>query len=547
MRGKRATVDAKKRSALSAKKVKLEAQRDYCTRQLKDLRRPLKLAEQRVEKESKVAKAHEKDLAKLEASGEASSTKLDEIEASNEELEAKLVEAVAAVKEAAKQRDAVRKENKERQRQLLTLENSDHAERTKLNELLTKAKVEQVILPKVGDVDEIEEDTSSQSADSSGAAAGDRRRRRRSSAAAAEEDSSAAEGADRGRKRRRRDATGESGESSSAMETSGAEGSEGSAVSGMSRASSKNAKKNQKEMGDIDYSIIESRGFKSLSMKAYQEKIISLKAEIDAMQPNTHAEKHLKQVSERLTSTVDAFNAAKTKHHDCAEKFEVVREKRLSLFGECYKVVAAKINGIYKDLTKSALHPDGGTAHLTLQDDAEPFLGGITYTAMPPSKRFRDMDQLSGGEKTIAALALIFALHAYRPSPFYIMDEIDAALDKVNVAKVSNYIQAMSHSDFQCIVISLKDQFYSKADSLIGVHRDAGSKRSKTLTLRLTDFDDDESAATKEVESRGGSASASASASGRKKKSKKKAGRRKPISDATSGMTQDDEDDDEDL
>jgi hypothetical protein len=55
---------------------------------------------------------------------------------------------------------------------------------------------------------------------------------------------------------------------------------------------------------------------------------------------------------------------------------------------------------------------------------------------MPPSKRFTDMDKLSGGEKTVAALALLFAIHCYYPSPFYVMDEIDAALDNENVQRV---------------------------------------------------------------------------------------------------------------
>lgn len=59
----------------------------------------------------------------------------------------------------------------------------------------------------------------------------------------------------------------------------------------------------------------------------------------------------------------------------------------------------------------------------------EPYLHGIKYHAMPPMKRFRDMDQLSGGEKTMAALALLFAIHSYHPSPFFVLDEVDAALD----------------------------------------------------------------------------------------------------------------------
>ena len=112
----------------------------------------------------------------------------------------------------------------------------------------------------------------------------------------------------------------------------------------------------------------------------------------------------------------------------------------------------------------------------------------MKFNAMPPMKRFRDMEQLSGGEKTIAALSLLFAIHSFRPAPFFIMDEVDAALDNVNVLKVCNYIRQRS-SDFQCIVISLKDMFYERSESLVGICRDVSSSSSRTLTLDLTKFD----------------------------------------------------------
>lgn len=62
------------------------------------------------------------------------------------------------------------------------------------------------------------------------------------------------------------------------------------------------------------------------------------------------------------------------------------------------------------------MHAMGGKADLSLENSEEPFLGGIKYFAVPPTKRYRDMDQLSGGEKTVAALALLFAIHRCRPS-----------------------------------------------------------------------------------------------------------------------------------
>merc|ERR1740133_381282 len=110
----------------------------------------------------------------------------------------------------------------------------------------------------------------------------------------------------------------------------------------------------------------------------------------------------------------------------------------------------------------------GGKAYLSLENTEEPYLHGTQYTAMPPAKRFRDMDQMSGGKKTVAALALLFAIHSYHPAPFFVLDEVDAALDNVNVTKVSNYIRQRAHKDgLQCLVISLKDTFYTKADGLV--------------------------------------------------------------------------------
>ena len=92
----------------------------------------------------------------------------------------------------------------------------------------------------------------------------------------------------------------------------------------------------------------------------------------------------------------------------------------------------------------------------------------------------------------MAALSLIFAIHSFRPAPVLVMDEVDAALDNVNIRKVCNYVRQRAQTDFQCIVISLKDLFYERSQSLVGICRDVGSNSSKTLTLDLTKFADDD-------------------------------------------------------
>jgi structural maintenance of chromosome 1 len=101
-------------------------------------------------------------------------------------------------------------------------------------------------------------------------------------------------------------------------------------------------------------------------------------------------------------------------------------------------------------------------------------------------KRFRDMEQLSGGEKTIAALALLFAIHSYHPSPFFVLDEVDAALDNANVAKVAKYIRDNARPGFQFVVISLKNSLFVQSEALVGIYRDQEENSSRCLTLDVS-------------------------------------------------------------
>ena len=123
-----------------------------------------------------------------------------------------------------------------------------------------------------------------------------------------------------------------------------------------------------------------------------------------------------------------------------------------------------------------------------MEDGEEPYLDGIKYHAMPPLKRFRDMEHLSGGEKTMAALALLFAVHSYQPSPFFVLDEVDAALDNANVAKIANYIRGHAGPGMQFIVISLKTGLFQGSEALVGIYRDQGANSSKALTLDVSSF-----------------------------------------------------------
>ncbi|KAI8379663.1 RecF/RecN/SMC [Radiomyces spectabilis] len=234
---------------------------------------------------------------------------------------------------------------------------------------------------------------------------------------------------------------------------------------------------------EIDFSRLgrEQRADNSARLeKEFQDEIKRRGEEIDQMAPNLKAIDRLEGVEQRLREAEEAFNEAR--------KTTKLAKERYRRFYDAFSHISEKIDQVYKDLTKSITFPLGGTAYLSLEDSEEPYLEGIKYHAMPPMKRFRDMEQLSGGERSVAALALLFAIHSYQPSPFFVLDEVDAALDNTNVAKVANYIREHANANFQFIVISLKNTLYEKAQSLVGIYRDQEFHSSKTLTLKLDQY-----------------------------------------------------------
>jgi chromosome segregation ATPase len=94
----------------------------------------------------------------------------------------------------------------------------------------------------------------------------------------------------------------------------------------------------------------------------------------------------------------------------------------------------------------------GGDAELELLDQLNPFEEGIRFSVRPPKKSWKNISNLSGGEKTLSSLSLVFALHHFKPTPLYVMDEIDAALDFRNVSIVANYIKERTKVGLLCVM-----------------------------------------------------------------------------------------------
>ncbi|XP_064510117.1 structural maintenance of chromosomes protein 1B [Pseudopipra pipra] len=205
--------------------------------------------------------------------------------------------------------------------------------------------------------------------------------------------------------------------------------------------------------------------------------------------PNLRAVEKLQIARGKFQESIDAFESSRKEARTCRQEFEEVKKRRYELFSRCFEHASIAIDRIYKKLCRNS----SAQAFLSLENPEEPYLEGIGFNCVAPGKRFMPMDCLSGGEKTVAALALVFAIHSFRPAPFFILDEIDAALDNSNIDKVSSFIREQAHEQFQMIVISLKEEFFCKADALLGVcpeHDDI--MFSKVLTLDLTEFPEQE-------------------------------------------------------
>lgn len=212
---------------------------------------------------------------------------------------------------------------------------------------------------------------------------------------------------------------------------------------------------------------------------------------LNDLQPNAKANERFSEAQNKFEAIDYETEELKSEEKRVIAQFLKIKKKRKALFERAFEYVSEHIDPIYRELTKnpgSTNELAGGSASLTLEDEDEPFNAGIRYHATPPFKRFKDMEYLSGGEKTVAALALLFTINSFQPSPFFVLDEVDAALDSTNVDRIAAYISKHGNRDLQFIVISLKNTMFEKSDALVGVYRQQQENSSKIVTLNLKNY-----------------------------------------------------------
>ncbi len=214
--------------------------------------------------------------------------------------------------------------------------------------------------------------------------------------------------------------------------------------------------------------------------KNYQSKLRSLKSELKKLgDVNLSAIEEYETVKERYQFLAEQEDDLQTAI-DSLEKMirQIDREMRKS-----FKTKLVEVNNYFKDTFTKLF--GGGTGDIAIEADGDILSGEIIISAQPPGKKLQSLDLLSGGEKALTAIALLFAILKTKPSPFCILDEIEAALDDVNIFRFAEFLQEFI-ADSQFIIITHRKGTMEIAQSIYGVTMQEKGI-SKVLSVKLQD------------------------------------------------------------
>ncbi|KAH9041388.1 RecF/RecN/SMC N terminal domain-containing protein [Lactarius pseudohatsudake] len=202
-----------------------------------------------------------------------------------------------------------------------------------------------------------------------------------------------------------------------------------------------------------------------------------LDEQLKRSKPNTAVLKEYQKREEEFLRRAKDLDETTALRDAEKQKYDSLRKQRLDEFMAGFNTISLKLKEMYQMITL------GGNAELELVDSMDPFSEGIIFSVMPPKKSWRNISNLSGGEKTLSSLALVFALHVFKPTPLYFMDEIDAALDFRNVSIVANYIKDRT-KNAQFIIISLRNDMFELSHRLIGIYKTSNQTKSVSIDNR---------------------------------------------------------------
>ena len=216
---------------------------------------------------------------------------------------------------------------------------------------------------------------------------------------------------------------------------------------------------------------------------AVQEEIDELKRKVAKLgSVNLEALDELAEQEKRETDLRTQHDDLTSAHAKLSEIIAQINADSRKLFSETLAAVRVQFQDLFRKLF------GGGMADVVLENESDPLESGIDITARPPGKDLRSISLLSGGERTLTAIALLLAIFRSKPSPFCLLDEVDAALDEANTARLAGVLREfLDRSQF--IIVTHKKRTMATADVIYGVTMQE-SGVSKPVSMRFEDWED---------------------------------------------------------
>lgn len=241
----------------------------------------------------------------------------------------------------------------------------------------------------------------------------------------------------------------------------------------------RNVKQNFQDQYSRDLMEFEERMYKiSIPAADLREKLSQTKKDFAALgSVNLMAPEEFGEVKERYERQRTNYDDTQKSLENLIRVSEEIRSKSAEMFLETYNQIKKNFHNMFRRLF------NGGRAELKLADPTNILTSGIDIYAQPPGKKLENIALLSGGEKTMTAVALLFATYQVRPSPFCLLDEIDAALDDKNVSSFVTALESFA-SVSQYIVITHNKKTVMGASTMLGITMEE-SGVSKMIALKL--------------------------------------------------------------
>ncbi len=199
------------------------------------------------------------------------------------------------------------------------------------------------------------------------------------------------------------------------------------------------------------------------SVTSLKAQVAEIRAKIKALgNVNVAAIEEFAQVSERYEFLKEQVGDVEKSKKELIALITELSDEMRTMFAESFAQINKNFNAIFKDLFA------GGSAKLSLEDESDVLESGITIEVSPPGKLIKNLSSLSGGEQSLVAISIYFAILAVNPAPFCVLDEIDAALDDVNVTRYAQFLKRITNKS-QFIVITHRRGTMEEADILYGV------------------------------------------------------------------------------